>query len=197
VPRAEKGSKGLDVGESSSSSEQDIIRRVLLGERDEFRHLVALHQARVYAMVLRQVGEEYTARDLTQEAFVKAYRSLPSFRFESAFGTWLVRIALNLTNSYFSSRPYKERLRSIEWQGRHSEEQAVQSANPDWADEEIEQLQRAVAELPAHYREALVLCGFEQKSYAEAAEILGIPIGTVRSRLNKARLLVRQNFFKA
>ena len=177
--------------------ERKIIRLVLNGAKEEYRHLVHAYQEQVYLLILRQVGDEPTARDLTQEAFVKAYVHLRTFQFESSFATWLIRIALNGTNSYFSSRGFKERLRSVSMEQLSDATQRALAEPKALDDHSIRQLQKALGALPAKYREVLALCALEQKTYAEAASILEIPVGTVRSRLNKARHLVRKAYFEA
>ena len=106
-------SASMEFGERDTAhddtSDEELIRLVVRGEKDEFRHLVRRYQDQVYAMILRSVGDDAIARELAQEAFLKAFLNLKSFRFESAFSTWLIRIALNQSHSYFSSRRFKER----------------------------------------------------------------------------------------
>ena len=179
------------------ADERVIIRRVLQGAKEEFRHLVQAYQEQVYHMILRQVGDAAIARDLTQEAFVKAYVGLSTFQFGSAFSTWLVRIALNVTNNYFSSRGFKERMHSVSMDSLSEDSRQGMEARDGVDELSIRQLQRALGTLPPKHREVLVLCALEQKSYADAAVALGIPVGTVRSRLNKARHLVRKAYFEA
>ncbi len=173
-----------------SAAEPEIIRRVISGEKEEFRHLVELHQGKVFAMIVRQLGDEQTAKELAQEVFLKAYLNLSSFRFEASFSTWLIRITLNVTNSYFSSKRYKTQMKMTTFEDKHGERIAEAEDRP-YDQELIDELRTAVANLKPKYREALVLCAFENKKYEEAATILGIPVGTVRSRLNTARLLLK------
>lgn len=174
--------------------DHDIIRRILQGQRDEFSVLVSRHQDMIFAMIMRQVGEMAAAKDLTQDSFVKAYHNLGRFRFEAKFSTWLTRIALNITNSYFSSRRY--RTRKLEQEFKQEVHEMSTENNEDEADKEvlIASLREALGDLKPHFRDVMVLCGVEGRSYDEAAAILEIPVGTVRSRLNKARLLLKQAF---
>ena len=171
-----------------------IIRHVLQGDRDRFRHLVLRHQSTVLALMMRQVGEKATAEELAQEAFLKAYRNLHLFRFEAKFSTWLTRIALNTMNSYFSSRAYKEKRLTESFRcERHDQPGGVTADSAA----DVDEFRRLLAKIPPKLREVLVLCGLEGKSYEEAATFLEIPIGTVRSRLNKARLVLKEAYLAA
>jgi RNA polymerase sigma-70 factor, ECF subfamily len=168
----------------------ELIRRILAGDKDEFRHLVAAFQDRVYSLLMRQTGDAAVSHDLAQEVFVRAYRHLASYRGDAEFTTWLTRIAINVANNWFSSRPYKERNRTISLDfEKYKESGEQQEAVLDEADAAM--IRDAVAALKPHYREVVALCSFEGKSYAEAADLLGIPIGTVCSRMNKALCLMR------
>ena len=93
-------------------SDGEVVRQVLAGKRELFQVLVTRYKGQVFSMILRQVGDHAVADDLAQETFVKAYLNLKSFRYESKLSTWLVRIALNTTNSYFSSRRFFQSGRS-------------------------------------------------------------------------------------
>ena len=176
------------VGEED---DHQIVREVVAGNSDRFRLLVLRHQALVFALIMRQVGEKELAEELAQETFLKAYRNLKLFRFEAKFSTWLTRIALNTMNSYFSSRAYKERSRTDSFsQEKHDRPEALGAD----AKSDMEQFRNLLGTLSPKLREVLVLCGLEGKSYEEAAHMLSIPIGTVRSRLNKARLVLKDAF---
>lgn len=181
----------MDNGKLDSSDfadERQIIMRVLKGDKDEFRHLVRAHQDRIYTVIRRQVTSEVIAKELAQEVFIKAYRFLPKFKFESTFSTWIIRIALNTTASYFKSKRYyqAQKTEAIENHLNLSEQDCSEER------EKIKQLQQAMSSLKANSRDVLVLCGLESKSYEEAANILQIPVGTVKSRLNTARLELKQ-----
>ncbi len=178
----------------ASEEEEQIIRRVLLGETDEFRLLVERYQNRIYSLVMRQVGDASIARELSQDVFVRAYKSLSSFRFASRFSTWLVRIAMNTTNSYFSSREFKERSRQRSFE---SHLHAGASEHPDIEQvrrEQLSALQTALGQLKPEQREIITLCYLEGKTYQEAADFLGIPRGTVCSRVNSSQHQLRLRF---
>jgi len=194
------GSLGLDSKEANSFSpeeeEKELIRRIQSGQKDEFRHLVTRYKSLVYSMVMRQVSHTSVAEELTQEVFVKSYLHIKKFRLESKFSTWLTRIALNHTNTYFSSKRFKTE-RVSESFDIQKHEVHVKKDNHDAEHEERQEelfgkFKAALAKLKPIFREVLVLCALEGKTYEEVSDILEIPIGTVRSRLNKARLLMRR-----
>lgn len=179
--------------ENAELSDEQIIRVVLAGDKELFRELVARHKNLVFASILRQVGARDVAEDLAQQTFVRAYSGLQRFRFESQFSTWLTRIALNTTASHFASRAFKEsKLRTSYDETAHD---VSVSEDADTQREErlrLVRFQQALAALPTRLREPLVLCGLQEMSYQEAATVLNIPVGTIRSRLNHARLRMRE-----
>ncbi len=178
--------------------EREIIRRVLAGAKDEFRVLVLAHQSRVFALIMRQVANQAIANELTQEVFLKAYRNLHRFRFEAQFSTWLIRIALNVCTTYFSSKRFKQAKSTMSF-----EEIEIPSESESYGvgavidRETLKRVRSALLTLSPKLRETIILCGFEERTYEEAAQILEIPVGTVRSRLNKARNLLRKKVFEA
>lgn len=168
-----------------------IIEQVLAGDKQAFRFLVLRYQSQVFAMLMRQIAERDLAEELTQETFLRAYRELKSFRGEAKFSSWLIRIALNLSNSYFSSKRFKQRKQT---ESLEMENDRTTNETPHSRAERHEMLKRFRASLELispKLREVMVLCGLEDRSYEEAAQILEIPVGTVRSRLNQARLEVK------
>ena len=93
--------------------ETSIIKQVQGGERDEYRHLVSSYKNLIYSIIIKQVGNHEVAEDLAQDTFLKAYKHIQSFRFESKFSTWLTRIALNLTSNYFKSKAHKTSRKNV------------------------------------------------------------------------------------
>lgn len=172
-------------------SDGEVVRQVLAGKRELFQVLVTRYKGQVFSMILRQVGDHAVADDLAQETFVKAYLNLKSFRYESKLSTWLVRIALNTTNSYFSSRRFKElqRTKTLDYTTPAGTTQSPEQLSEKQS--ALELFRSAISNLKPKFREVIVLCGLEGKSYEEAALVLGVPIGTVRSRLNTARLTLK------
>jgi RNA polymerase sigma factor (sigma-70 family) len=142
--------------------------------------------------------DSYDAEDLVQETYLKALRSFSSFQPGTNFRAWIFRI---LRNTFLSSRKTFER-RMIDTLESEEEgpELAVVTDTPETIlmdRSNIQRVQRAIDDLPAHYRDTLLLCEVEEMSYGEIAEILSIPIGTVMSRLARARKLVRQSLRSA
>lgn len=169
--------------------EKMIIEQVLSGKVEEFRHLVIENQDTVFAMLRRQGIDEHTAKDISQETFLRAYRSLKKFKFNSSFSTWLTRIALNRSSSYFTSKHYINAQKSTDL-----EDLEIKCPEEDQIDKKIELLKKYVAKLDPKFREIIVLTCFENKSYKEVSEILDIPIGTVSSRTNRALHILREAF---
>lgn len=179
--------------DDSTLSDEVIVRRVLAGDRDLFRELVRRHKAVVFGSIMRQVGSRAVAEELAQETFVRAFTGLHSFRFEARFSTWVVRIALNATSSYFSSRAYRELKRTTAFEpASHDSRSAPDGEELRERKQRIDRFRSELERLAPRLREVLVLCGVEGRPYEEVAAVLGIPVGTVRSRLNKARLEMRR-----
>lgn len=183
---------GFVSSEDSSppAEEAEVVRRIVAGERELFRSLVDAHETAIYRMIRRQLSDEQAARDLTQETFLRAYRGLAKFRGGSSLRTWFIRIALNVTASYFASRAFKDSARTESG----VDQELLAAAEPDaapFSEEELRALRTAIAGLKDRYREVIVLCGLEGKSYREASEILEIPLGTVCSRMNSANHQLR------
>lgn len=180
----------------AEAKELVLIRRVQHGEKDEFYHLVDAHQNKVYAMIKRQVGDSDIARELTHETFIRAYMKISQFRFQSNFSTWVIRIGLNLTSSYFSSPRFKQRTRSISFDHNVHGNQAAEQVIDGYDTHALERLQLAIGKLKGKFRDVIVLCALEKRSYEDVAQILQIPVGTVRSRLNTARNQLRKIYFE-
>ena len=178
---SESGAAGID--------EREVIRRVLSGEKEEFRHLVRAHQDRIFAMIMRQVGDRALAGDLAQEVMIRAYLGLDRFRFECSFSTWTTRIALNVAATYFSSRQFRQRSRTVALEAARADE--IPEPRPREA-QTLDRLRVCIGALRPKYREVLALCALERRSYAEAAAVLGVPEGTVCSRLRTARAPLRK-----
>ena len=185
------GLKGLKV---SLDEEREALERVLAGETEYFRFFVERYQRDLFQLVYRQVGDRSTVEDLVQDCFLRAFRGLESFRAESSFKTWLFRIAFNVTNSYFVSRRFKERAVQVPLGPGHGE---IPDQEYDYETEtRLAQLRRAIGRLHEKYRSVVALCVLQRYSYAEASEILGIPQGTVGSRINKAIALLHEDVMR-
>ncbi len=187
-------SDSRNAGENSD--EPQLIRDVLAGRHNQFEELMIRYQAMVFGMIKKQVRDDATARDLSQETFIRAFKGLKKFRFQSAFSTWITRIALNVTHSYFSSRRYREMQKNVALDPSHINELPENAAEESGDPATLAFLQHCIGALKPKFREVIVLCSLEGKTYAEAAEILQVPVGTVCSRMNTALMQLRQAFSK-
>lgn len=169
--------------------ETELLRRARAGDRDAFGELVEAHQRQVYHHALRMVGNEEDAADAAQEAFFKAWRGLPRFRGNSAFSTWLYKLTDNAALDLL--RREKKRRGDVALNDLPAGEQTAAGPSPQQTLEERER-SRAVAEalskLSADHRRALVLREIDGLSYAEIAEALEADLGTVKSRIARARM---------
>jgi RNA polymerase sigma-70 factor (ECF subfamily) len=180
-------------------SDLELVRRVQRGERGAFDLLVLRYQHRVVKLVARLLRDPTEAEDVAQEAFVKAYRAIGSFRGDSAFYTWLYRIAVNTARNTMASR--QRRPLDYEADLSESEQSVVESRmrhgdTPEAAalSEEIHQtVNRAVEDLPEDLRTAIILREIEGLSYEEIAAAMDCPVGTVRSRIFRAREAIDRN----
>lgn len=162
-----------------------------------FRDLMARHQDRLYRFVYKHIGHATEAEELAQQAFAEAARTYASFRGDSQLSTWLYGIAMNLVRNHLSRSP--QRLYGFD------DESALESVAADTPDpqRQLEQrqlvrlLERELAELMPEMREVLLLVALDDLSYDEAAELLDVPIGTVRSRVSRARSHLRRRFESA
>ena len=171
--------------------ESALIARVLAGDPDAFEPLVLEHQTNVYRLALRLLGNEADAADAAQDAFIKAYTSLSSFRGESRFSVWLYRLTNNVCIDML-----RRRRDTIPIESGNDEGEAAELPLPDerWSPEalaeraeDVRAVRSAMAALSPEYREILTLREIGGLSYEELAEALQLEAGTVRSRLNRAR----------
>ena len=174
-------------------SDQQLVERVQAGDKAAFDVLVRKYQHRVLKLVGRFVSDAAEAEDVAQEAFLKAYRALASFRGDSAFYTWLYRIAINTAkNALVSNRrrpvDFDLDLQDPEQYDRHARLKEGDTPEGVLLTEEIRTVvERAMEQLPEDLRTAIVLRELEGLSYEEIAEAMDCPVGTVRSRIFRAR----------
>ena len=157
-----------------------------------FRQLVRSHQSRLYRFIVKHIGWGSDAEDLTQQAFVEAARSYATFKGASELSTWLYGIAMNLVRNYLSRSPHRRY--TFEGDDVLSE---TSCARPDPFEqlslsESVRALEKALAELAPDMRDVLLLVALDELSYEEAAVMLSIPVGTVRSRVSRARSSLRK-----
>jgi RNA polymerase sigma-70 factor, ECF subfamily len=180
--------------------DQQLVERAQRGDKHAFELLVVKYQRRLGRLISRFVRDAAEAEDVTQEAFIKAYRALPSFRGESAFYTWLYRIGINTAKNYLVSRGRRAPT-STQFDAEESEDFEGAELLQDVNTPENELMSKQVAgvvnasllQLPEDLRTALTLREIEGLSYEEIAEIMSCPIGTVRSRIFRAREAIAIN----
>jgi RNA polymerase sigma-70 factor, ECF subfamily len=178
---------------SQDDTDQQLVQRVQSGDKSAFNLLVLKYQHRVLKLVSRFVNDAAEAEDVAQEAFIKAYRALPSFRGDSAFYTWLYRIAINTAKNTLVSNRRRPVDFDLDLQDPDQYERQARLKDEDTPEgvmltEEIrEVVERAMEQLPEDLRTAIVLRELEGLSYEEIAEAMDCPVGTVRSRIFRAR----------
>ncbi len=180
--------------------DQQLVERAQRGDKHAFELLVIKYQRRLGRLISRFVRDSAEVEDVTQEAFIKAYRALPSFRGDSAFYTWLYRIGINTAKNYLVSLGRRAPTTTL-FDVEESEDYEGSDQMHDLNTPETELMGKQVAEvvnatlqkLPEDLRTALTLREIEGLSYEEIAEIMNCPIGTVRSRIFRARETIASN----
>ena len=173
--------------------DRTLVERVQRGDKRAFDVLVLKYQHKLVKLVSRYVRDPSEVMDVVQEAFIKAYRALPSFRGESAFYTWIYRIAINTAKNYLVAqgrRPPDGDIDSGDVDQIEGETELKDNAAPErllLRDEIEETVMDAIAQLPEDLRVAITLRELEGLSYEEIAEAMDCPVGTVRSRIFRAR----------
>ncbi len=174
--------------------EKELLKRAAQGDTSAFNDLLSAHEQKMYAVCFRMCSNEYDAQDCLQEAMLRAYKALPKFKGESAFSTWLYRIAMNTCLDALRRRKAQantslDSLLSEGWSPQSDSE------SPDEHVIRLERsriLQAAIAELPEEMRSAIVLRDIQEMPYDEIAAILNVNIGTVKSRISRGREKLRK-----
>jgi RNA polymerase sigma-70 factor, ECF subfamily len=194
---------GWDVPDLDETSEQRFIERLIARDERAFNELVQAYEQRVFRLLLRMLGRRDEAEDMAQEVFVQVFKAIGTFRGDSKLGTWIYRIAVNLCKNrmkYLSRRhtgeqdelePVAERTPLNEAKGGVT---FGETSRPDHLVEgfQLERIvQECIAELDADFREVLVLRDVEDLTYEELCEVTGLPDGTVKSRLHRARGMLK------
>jgi RNA polymerase sigma-70 factor, ECF subfamily len=190
----------MTLAESTVPTERDIdqllVARVQAGDKQAFDVLVRKYQYRIIKLVSRFVRNSDEVQDITQEAFIKAYRAIGGFRGDAAFYTWLYRIAINTAKNYLVSNDRKMLDQAVDT------DDAEQFESGDWlrefatperelmASELKHVIFSTIGKLPAELKEAITLREMENLSYEEIAQVMDCPIGTVRSRIFRAREVI-------
>ena len=174
-----------------------LVAAAQQGDRDAFGILVERHQDRIFNSLLRVLGSRDDALDVVQDAMVQAFVKLDSFRGDAKFSTWLYRIAMNLALSY--RRRHRPSASVEELKQRVGEEPVSELPSPDknlMDQERAATVQQALAALEVQHCQILVLREMENCSYADIAQILELPVGTVRSRLFRARMQLKEKLIE-
>ena len=179
--------------ESQAAADQLLVKRVQAGDKRAFDLLVKQYQHKIIGLIGRYVYDQHEAQDVAQEAFIKAYRALPGFRGDSAFYTWLYRIAINTAKNHLvarSRRPPDVDVDVDDAQYLGAENELRDLATPEnalYRDELERVVKQTLDRLPDDLRVALTLREFEGMSYEDIANVMDCPVGTVRSRIFRAR----------
>lgn len=178
---------------SARETDQRLVERVQKGDKRAFDLLVKKYQHKIIALVGRYIQDQHEMQDVAQEAFIKAYRALGNFRAESAFYTWMYRIAINTAKNHLVSRGRRPPGTDVD-----IDEAEIYSVTPQMKDSDTpeanlmrdeleERIFTAIRQLPDDLKTAISLREFDGMSYEEIAEVMQCPVGTVRSRIFRAR----------
>ncbi len=178
---------------TAAPTDKQLVAKVQKGDSRAFDVLVLKYQHKIFGLISRYVNDPDEVQDVAQEAFIKAYRALPKFRGESAFYTWLYRIAINTAKNYLVSRSRRPPGSDVEigdaeyFEGGGALREIETPETALFGAELKVVVERAIRELPDDLRTAVTLREFDGLSYEDIAEIMDCPVGTVRSRIFRAR----------
>lgn len=182
----------------ASAADSDLVATAITGAEGSFEELVRRYQRPISAYVYRMVGNYESALDLTQEIFIKVYGSLRKYRSEFKFSTWIYKIAHNAAVDHLRRSSTREQSLINSADGDHFE-LPIESRrlSPEQESERKErrvEIESVVRALPANYRELIILRHSQDLTYEEIVEVTGLPLGTVKNRLFRAREMMRQQF---
>ena len=183
----------IDPRSGKADSDQMLVERVQRGDKTAFDVLVRKYQQKIIKLVTRYVHDGTEALDVAQEAFIKAYRAIPGFRGDSAFYTWLYRIAINTAKNQLVAEGRRPLDHGVDLQDPEQYDMQARLRDMDTPErllltEEIQRtVESAIEQLPEDLRTAIILREIEGLSYEEIAEAMSCPVGTVRSRIFRAR----------
>jgi len=182
----------------TAASDRDLVATAVSGVEGSFEELVRRYQRPISAYVYRMVGNYESALDLTQEIFIKVYSSLRRYRSEFKFSTWIYKIAHNAAVDYLRRTATREQSLVVGPEGEQFD-LPIESGrmSPEQESEQRErrvEIETVVRALPSNYRELVILRHSQDLSYEEIVEVTGLPLGTVKNRLFRAREMMRQQF---
>ncbi len=178
---------------SAMENDRQLVEKVQAGDKRAFDLLVLKYQHKIFLLISRYISDSHEIQDVAQEAFIKAYRALPNFRGDSAFYTWLYRIAANTAKNYLLSRSRRPPETDVEVADAEYYESGAALRDVDtpesqlFGDELKMVVNQAIDALPVDLRSAVTLREFDGLSYEAIADIMDCPVGTVRSRIFRAR----------
>ena len=178
---------------NSQESDKQLVARVKKGDNRAFDLLVLKYQHKIFGLISRYIRDHDEVKDVAQEAFIKAFRALPNFRGDSAFYTWLYRIAINTAKNYLVARGRRPPATDVDVDDAEYYESAsrlkdIQSPENVLYGQELKLVvEAAISDLPGDLRAAVTLREFEGLSYEDIADVMECPVGTVRSRIFRAR----------
>jgi RNA polymerase sigma-70 factor (ECF subfamily) len=181
------------MASNTDSTDNELVRRVQEGDTRAFDALFHRHQHKVASLISRYVRDRDEVADLVQEVFIKAYRALPRFRGDSAFYTWIFRIAVNTAKNYIASRGRRASESKVDLEDAEHIDGGEALKDADSPEGELNRdrlkkvIDEAIAALPPDLRSAVTLREFDGLSYEQIADIMDCPVGTVRSRIFRAR----------
>ena len=179
-------------------SDQDLVARAKAGDQTAFERLVVDNQNKVYSLCVRLTGDREEGADLAQEAFLRAWQALPSFQGESSFSTWVYRLATNVCIDFLRMQARRREVAPVQ---SIDDEELSWTEPADWEQDPHRQLERAelnravsqgLERLPDHHRQVLVMRELSGLSYQEIGDALALDLGTVKSRIARARLALRK-----
>jgi RNA polymerase sigma-70 factor, ECF subfamily len=181
------------TAQSAQQTDQQLVERVQAGDKRAFDLLVLKYQHKIIAIIGRYIRDSHEVHDVSQEAFIKAYRALKNFRGDSQFYTWLYRIAINTAKNHLVSRGRRPPASDVDvedaeyYGGSEALKDVDTPENNLFRDQLQAVVNRAIKELPEDLRTAVTLRELEGLSYEDIADVMGCPVGTVRSRIFRAR----------
>ncbi|MCR5535862.1 MAG: RNA polymerase sigma factor RpoE [Succinivibrio sp.] len=183
---------------NAASSDVEIVRQIQAGDKNAYNLLVIKYQHKIIQVILKFIPNNADANDVAQEAFIKAYRSIGNFRGDSSFYTWLYRIAVNAAKTYLESNQKYQGALDVDAEDFDYKDSEGVLTSKDTPDRIIESeelqavIQKAIQNLPEDQKQALLLREVEGMSYDDIAVVMKIPVGTVRSRIFRAREYVEK-----